>query len=110
VSAVPDIDIRPREWEIVSAILRRHLPATEVWAFGSRAVRTAKPYSDLDLAVIGAAPLSLGTLAALAEAFDESALPYKVDVVDWATASDAFKEIIRRQHVVLKPAPDAAGE
>ena len=46
----PDIDISPGQWDIVHDILQRHVPGHEVWAFGSRARRRAKPYSDLDLA------------------------------------------------------------
>ena len=46
----PDIDISPGQWDIVHDILQRHVPGHEVWAFGSRARRRVKPYSDLDLA------------------------------------------------------------
>ena len=72
------------EWQIVQAILLRHVPGREVWAFGSRVGAKAgarvKKFSDLDLAVRGDEPLPLGTLAALAEAFTESDLTYKVDI------------------------------
>lgn len=101
-SAVPNVDIQPEQWAIVRAILQRQVPGREVWAFGSRARRGAKPYSDLDLAVLGDAPLSLGEQAALSEAFAESDLPWKVDVVDWATTSESFRRIIERDRVVLQ--------
>ena len=71
----PDIDISPGQWEIVHDILQRHVPGHEVWAFGSRARRRAKPYSDLDLAIITQAPLPLDTRAALSSEFSESDLP-----------------------------------
>src|SRR5580700_2502227 len=48
----PAIEIEPDHWRIVRDILRRRVPGRPVWAFGSRARRTAKPYSDLDLAII----------------------------------------------------------
>jgi len=92
----PSIDMRPEHFAIVRDILRRYVPDREVWAFGSRARGKAKPYSDLDLAIIGEAPLSLDVSANLAEALSESDLPYKVDIVDWATIDDSFREIIRR--------------
>lgn len=101
---VPAIDIRPEQWAIVRSILRRHVSEREVWAFGSRARGTAKPYSDLDLAILGEAPLGLALSAALAEDFSESDLPWKVDVVDWATTSEPFRRIIERDRVVLQPA------
>lgn len=98
----PLIDIRPDHWEIVQRILQEHVPNLEVWAFGSRAKWNAKAFSDLDLAVITDEPLPLDTSAALSEAFSESDLPWKVDVVDWASVGDGFKQVIERDKVVLK--------
>ncbi len=97
------IDVAPHHVETIKAILRRRVPDREVWAFGSRATRTAKEYSDLDLAVIGDAPLDLRQLAMLENDFDESDLPFTVDVVVWATTSDSFRQIIRSTAVVLIP-------
>lgn len=87
---------------MVREILRRHVPYREVWAFGSRARWTAKPYSDLDLAILGDEPLDVGTRADLQEAFSESDLPWKVDVVDWATTSTSFRKIIEEDKVVVQ--------
>lgn len=97
------LDVEPRHWAIVQAILKQHLPGREVWAFGSRVKGTAKPHSDLDLVVLGDTALKMATQAALAEAFDESDLPWRVDVVDWATTGEAFKALIVEWHVVLLP-------
>ena len=98
----PHIDISPSEWDIVRAILRRHVPGFAVWAFGSRAKWTAKRYSDLDLAIITDRPLGPSISAALTDDFSESDLPFKVDVVDWATTSEAFRKIIECGKVVLQ--------
>jgi type I restriction enzyme S subunit len=97
----PKIDIRPDHWAIVQRILQKHVPDREVWAFGSRAKWTAKEYSDLDLAILGDQPLGLAASAALADEFTESDLPWKVDVVDWATTSESFRKIIERDKVVV---------
>lgn len=99
---VPLIDVRPDHWAIVQGILQKHVPQCEVWAFGSRAKWTAKPYSDLDLAVICDQPLSLAVSAALADDLSESDLPWKVDIVDWATTSDSFRLIISQDKVVVQ--------
>ena len=53
-----------------------------VWAFGPRATWNARKFSDLDLAIIGEQPTGLDLSSRLAEAFAESNLPYKVDLVD----------------------------
>jgi type I restriction enzyme S subunit len=104
----PGLIVTAGEWKIVRAILLRHVPGREAWAFGSRAGAKSggrvKKFSDLDLAVRGEQPIPLSTLAALAEEFTESDLPYKVDIVDWATTSARFRAIIESAHVVLIPA------
>lgn len=96
------VEVDSEDLVTVKAILRAHLPGREVWAFGSRARRCAKPYSDLDLAIMGDEPLALDDLAALNEAFAESDLPWKVDVVDSARMGEAFRRIVERDKVVLQ--------
>lgn len=102
MSEVPLIDIRPDHWGIVRDILRKHVPQYTVWAFGSRAKWNAKEYSDLDLAIITDEPLPLSISAALDNDFSESDLPWKVDVVDWATTSEAFRRVIAQDKVVVQ--------
>lgn len=98
---IPPIDIRPGHWTIVRDILRQHVPDCAVWAFGSRARGGARRYSDLDLAVITEEPIPIPRMAALKEAFSESDLPWRVDVVDWSGTSDRFRRIIERERVPL---------
>lgn len=101
--SVPDRAIRTLEEGLLATRLTG-APPIDVRAFGSRATRTARPFSDLDLAIIGDAPLSLLTQAALRDAFVESDLPFKVDVTDWATTAEPFRRLVQRDRVVLQPA------
>lgn len=98
---MPKIDMTPAQWQIVKSILQKHVPHYTVWVFGSRAKFTAKPYSDLDLAIVSDKPLSLDTLAALTTAFSESDLPWKVDVLDWASTHEEFQKLIEKDKVAL---------
>ncbi len=98
------IDVGPMEIQLVREILRKHVPKRRVVAFGSRVTGRAKPFSDLDLAILGDSPIVARVLAALAEDFDESSLPFRVDVVDWATTAPSFREIISRDAVTLQDA------
>jgi type I restriction enzyme S subunit len=98
----PPIQIDPRDWVEVRQILQRIVPKLEVWAFGSRARRTAKPYSDLDLALISPTSLLLEQLATVNDAFDTSDLAVRVDVVDWASISEAFRTIIAKDKVLIQ--------
>ena len=99
---MPPLDLNPQDWAIVRDILEAHVPQFEVWAFGSRVKWTAKEYSDLDLALVTDKPLDWSVSTALAEAFDESDIPIKVDLVDWASTSAAFRQIIEKDKVVVQ--------
>ena len=99
------IDLNPNHLGTVKTILAEHVPECEVRAFGSRATWTAKDYSDLDLAILGKGPLDWTTLGRLKEAFEESDLPMRVDVLDWHIISEGFREVIEREHVVLVDNP-----
>ena len=97
-----EIAITPGALEIVRSILARFVPEREVRAFGSRVTGSEKKFSDLDLAVMGELPLPSSVLADLDEGFRESDLPFKVDVVDWATTKENFRRIIEQEYVVVQ--------
>jgi type I restriction enzyme S subunit len=85
---------------LVLSILRAHLPdAAAAWLFGSRATGWARRYSDLDLAIDAGRPLTLDESARLSEAFRDSDLPYRVDLVDWHGIDDRFRTLIASQRI-----------
>ena len=96
------VNLRPDHLEIVKRILAERVPEYQVRAFGSRARWTAKDTSDLDLVVMTDAPLDLARLADLQEAFSESDLPFRVDVLDWAATGVEFREIIEQDDAVIQ--------
>lgn len=98
----PTLAMTTQELSLLQKILKRYVPEFKVWAFGSRVTGTHKPFSDLDLALVGDEPLAIETRAALVEALSNSSLPYKVDLVDWASTTDSFKEIIEKQKLVIQ--------
>ncbi len=98
----PSINLSEAELAIVREILTRLIPDREVRAFGSRVTGRTKKFSDLDLAIMGKKPIPLTTMADLRDAFTESDLPFKVDLVDWATTSDTFRSIIENKHCKLR--------
>ena len=85
---------------MVEKLLARHLPGVEAWAYGSRAKGTAKPWSDLDL-VVFAGPEQKNAVVELREAFEESDLPFRVDLFVWDEIPETFRENIRKEHIVL---------
>ena len=104
------IDLSPNHLKTVRQILAEHVPACEVRAFGSRVTHSAKAYSDLDLAVVGAAALDRHTLARLKEAFEDSDLPIQVDVLDWQEISQSFRETVAKDYAVPQKMPGGSGE
>lgn len=98
------LELTPAQKDIVFAIVDAHLPRHCVRVFGSRAglgkTGQVKPFSDLDLLILGDA---LGDLLRgnLEEAFDESSLPFRVDIVEAASLSPAFLMRIQAQAVAL---------
>ena len=98
------LSLRPDHERMVREVLAQYLPAGfAVRVFGSRGRGAPKPYSDLDLALDGDAPLSLAALADLAEAFSQSDLPFKVDIVDLRSVGPALRAAIERDGVALDP-------
>lgn len=69
----------------------------------------ARYVPDRDIRLMGDEPIDLGTLGQLRDAFDESNLSFAVDIVEWASSSDAFRRIIDEQAQPLSPAAPPTG-
>ena len=95
------IDISPKYLDEVRRILHQHLPCAQVWAFGSRVTAEASDGSDLDLAVHSPDGRAL-PLGRLREAFRDSNLPFTVELLDWATIPEHFRQEILKNYVVVQ--------
>ncbi len=98
------LDLRGEHLRIVMSILSDVIPGVEVRAFGSRVLGTAKRSSDLDLVVAGASRLDWKTMARLKAAFEESDLPFRVDLLDWHAIPEHFRATIARRYEVIQEA------
>lgn len=98
------LQLQPRYLAMVQAMLDRHLPKAEVWAYGSRVNGDCHDASDLDLVVRNPAALdtALPDLSDLKDALVESNLPIRVDLVDWARIPEAFRREIERAYVLVQ--------
>ena len=103
------IDITPEELKTVLALLDRHLPGTAAWVYGSRSKWTSRPQSDLDL-VVFATPEQQRQVGDLREAFEESNLPFRVDLFVWDDVPDTFRRQIEDEHSELKAAIEPIDE
>ena len=93
------IDLDAKQLALLHAILKHHIPNKTVWAYGSRVSWKAKETSDLDLAVFDCTPIEIYHLK---EDLEESDLLISVDVMDWESIPESFKENIREKYVVVQ--------
>ena len=100
------IDLRPDLLDRIKSIIKKYVPEAEVWAFGSRVTWTAKDYSDLDLVIIEKEQIPKKRYYQLQEAFEESDLPIKVDVLDWHRITPGFRANIERRYEVVVDGED----
>jgi nucleotidyltransferase substrate binding protein (TIGR01987 family) len=102
ISVEKMLHLPEHELELVRTILKEHIPGKTVWVFGSRTTggRMLKRFSDLDLAVEG--KLTWQESAGLTDAFEESPLPIKVDVVELGLVDAEFRERIEKDFVVVQ--------
>ena len=96
------INVSPGHLETIKKILAAYAGDCEVRAFGSRINGTARDHSDLDLAVIASDKIQRRAKMLLKEAFEESDLPFRVDVVDYKAVSDEFRAIIDTKYELLQ--------
>lgn len=88
------INLEDQYFTVLKDIIRSYIPDSKVILYGSRTKNKCKIYSDIDIAVIGKNKLDEKLKRDMVEAFDESKLPYRVDIVDWFDLDDDFKKII----------------
>ena len=94
------LDISTGAFNILSDLLNKHLPNTEVWAYGSRVKGKARRASDLDL-VAFTTPRQRPQVYDLKEAFEESILPFRVDLMIWDELPKSFQDEIKLNHLPI---------
>ena len=97
------LHLSSRHCEEIEALLHKHLPDVEVWAYGSRVNGQSHDGSDLDLVLRGPelAEIDASRLADFIEALQDSTIPFLVEVRDWVRLPESFHREIEREHVVL---------
>jgi len=89
--------------DTILQIFDRELPGVEIKAFGSRfAEAEPSPEADLDLAIVAGHTISLERMIAVERSMAESGLPFAVDVFDYAKLTNKLKNLIEKDHIVIK--------
>ncbi len=94
------INLDTQQQSIVRSILHQHIPHATVWAFGSRVSGSARHTSDLDLTVIS--PIDTPALLTVREAFSESDLDIKIDIIRWHDLPLPLQQHIVNHHVIVQ--------
>lgn len=91
------VQLKNKHQVIVHSILAKY--PYQFYAYGSRAKKQAQEYSDLDLCYYEEIPWNI--LSHLSEDFEQSDLPFKVDLVYWEWMSPEFQEMIKEDLVLI---------
>ncbi len=89
------------EAKAVRAILDAVLPGARVAVFGSRATGRARPFSDLDLLLLDPPQLSWAQRADVRDAFEQSTLPFRVDIVEAASLAPGMAQRVLAEQLPL---------
>lgn len=71
--------IKEEQWDMLCNIFAKNPKIEKVILYGSRAKGTYKPFSDVDLTLVGC-DLSMNDLADTINAIDDLLLPYMFDI------------------------------
>jgi predicted nucleotidyltransferase len=93
------MQISKENMAIIIAILSKY--PYQFYLFGSRATGKARSFSDVDICYKEEIPAEI--IARIAAEFDDSDLPFKVDIVGFANMDEPFKERIQQEMVAIKP-------
>jgi uncharacterized protein len=96
------IEVAEKHLETIKRILAKYAGDCEVRVFGSRVNGTAREYSDIDLAIVGKSKITLRAKMLLREAFEESDLPFRVEVLDYNAISDEFRTVIDKKYEIIQ--------
>ena len=91
------IQTEERHLRIILDILKKY--PYKFYAFGSRVKGNHRKLSDLDLCFFD--PIPWNVRSHIEEDFEESDLPYKVDLVDFNLCDEKFQSIILKDMVEI---------
>ena len=94
-----------RHLDFVLSVLKRNISDVDAkfYIFGSRVKGTNKKYSDIDIAIdLNGKKLDTSILGKILIEFQDSTLPYEVDVVDLNSIDEKFRNLIKKDLVLLQ--------
>lgn len=94
------VNLEDKYIKLLKEIISKYLVNYQLYLYGSRAKGTARRFSDVDIAINS---LELNSLILSKIKFDieESTIPYSVDILDYNSISEDFKNLISSSLIQL---------
>lgn len=93
------LQLEKKHWQIIQQILNKY--PYNFYAYGSRVKGEAWKLSDLDLCYYDNIPSSL--ICKMREEFEQSNLPFMVELVNWKQMRAAFQKVIEKDLILISP-------
>lgn len=95
--------IDPKLQNDIKNIVFRYLDSsdTKVFVFGSRVNGTNRKFSDIDLGLESNNSIPYTLVLDIEDEFENSNIPYSVDVVDFSKVSEKFKAVAKQNVMYL---------
>lgn len=93
------MQLKQKDLQTIHDVLKKF--PYHVYLYGSRSKGTAREFSDVDLAV--EEKISLQEMTLLKEAFEQSNLPFLVDIISLADTEKEFLENIQQDLIKIWP-------
>ena len=94
------IDLEPEYIDFIKQTVASCMQDFKLYIFGSRAKNKAQKYSDIDIA-INSKELTSSVKSKLEFLFENSLLPYEVDIIDLNSITENFKNLIKDDLIEL---------
>ena len=94
------IDLEKRYIDFIKNTISSMIHNYKLYIFGSRAKNRAKKYSDIDLA-IDSQELTPQIKTKLEFTFENSTLPYEVDIINLNDIDNKFKNLIQKDLIEI---------
>jgi uncharacterized protein len=95
------IAITAKQLKIVLSILKKY--PYEFYAYGSRTQGKSRATSDLDICFFAAIPLNVQNH--IEEDFEDSDLPFRVEISDYNLMTPEFKKLIAKDLILITENP-----
>ena len=94
------IDLEEKYINFIKNTISSMIHNYKLYIFGSRAKNRAKKYSDIDLA-IDSQELTPQIKTKLEFTFENSTLPYEVDIINLNDIDNKFKDLIQKDFIKI---------